>query len=209
MAEFSGHDIDCIRGERQVLRGVGFSLASGHALLLKGVNGAGKSTLLRLMAGLMRPVAGSINWDGSDIADDPAEHNRRMVYIGHADAVKPALSVLENATFWAELAGGVGMTASDALDALGIGHLADLPARYLSAGQRRRVTLTRMLTSGAALWLLDEPTTALDAATSDALSKLIDAHLASGGMTAISTHTDLGLAQAETLTLAGPRARAA
>lgn len=209
MSEFSGHDIDCIRGERQVLSGTGFAVTSGHALILKGANGAGKSTLLRLMAGLMRPVGGSISWDGADISDDPVEHNRRLAYIGHADAVKPALSVMENVAFWAEISGGAAMTATDALAALGIGHLADLPARYLSAGQRRRVTLTRMLTSGAALWLLDEPTTALDADTTDALKTLIEAHLSAGGMAVISTHTDLGLSAAETLTLTGARREAA
>jgi heme exporter protein A len=203
MAEFSGQDIDCIRGERRVLSGTGFSLQSGHALILRGANGAGKSTLLRLMAGLMRPHGGRISWDGTDIADDPAEHNRRIVYVGHADAVKPALSVIENASFWAELAAGSGMTASEALDVLGISHLAELPARYLSAGQRRRVSLCRALTSGAQLWLLDEPSTALDADTTEALRKTIEGHLASGGMTAISTHADMGLAAAATLTL-GP-----
>ncbi len=201
MAVFSGHDIDCIRGERQVLSAAAFSLESGHALMLRGANGAGKSTLLRLMAGLMRPVKGVIVWDGVDIADDPAEHNARLTYIGHADAVKPALSVLENVAFWAELSGAGGMSASDALSALGIGHLSDLPARYLSAGQRRRVNLTRALTSGARLWLLDEPTTALDASTTQALTGLIDRHLESGGMAVISTHTDLGLRAAGTLML--------
>ncbi|MBO6521720.1 MAG: heme ABC exporter ATP-binding protein CcmA [Rhodospirillales bacterium] len=201
MAVFSGHNIDCVRGERQVLSGATFSLESGAALVLRGANGSGKSTLLRLMAGLMRPVAGAITWDGEDIADDPHEHNRRIAYIGHADAVKPALSVTENVSFWSELSGAGGMRATEALTALGIGHLADLPARYLSAGQRRRVTLTRMLTSGAPLWLLDEPTTALDQDTSDALRGLIDRHLASGGMAVISTHTDLGLASSGLLTL--------
>ncbi|MGJ3259639.1 MAG: heme ABC exporter ATP-binding protein CcmA [Rhodospirillales bacterium] len=201
MAVFSGQGIDCVRGERQVLGAVSFSLESGAALMLRGANGAGKSTLLRLMAGLMRPVAGRIAWNGADIADEPQDHNARLAYIGHSDAVKPALSVLENVSFWTELSGSNGISAMDALAALGIGHLADLPARYLSAGQRRRVTLTRMLTSGAALWLLDEPTTALDAEASDTLRTLIGKHLSGGGMAAVSTHTDLGLDASGTLTL--------
>ena len=159
--------------------------------------------MLRLMAGLMRPVSGVITWDGVDISDDPQEHNARLAYVGHADAVKPALSVLENVTFWSKLAGAGGMDASDALAALGIGHLTDLPARYLSAGQRRRVNLTRALTSGAELWLLDEPTTALDAATAEALTSLIERHLKSGGMAVVSTHAELGLAETGTLTLGG------
>lgn len=203
MAVFSGQNIDCIRGERQVLSTAAFTLESGGALMLRGVNGAGKSTMLRLMAGLMRPVSGVLAWDGVDISNDPHEHNTRLAYVGHADAVKPALSVLENVTFWSELSGAGGMGASDALAALGIGHLSDLPARYLSAGQRRRVNLTRALTSGAELWLLDEPTTALDAATTEALTSLIDRHLKSGGMAVISTHADLNLAERGTLTLGG------
>lgn len=201
MADFCGENINCVRGERQVLHGAGFALSSGHALILRGANGTGKSTLLRLMAGLMRPRAGKITWDGSDIAEDQTEHNRRIAYIGHADAVKPALSVIENVAFWGTLADGNGMTAPDALKTLGISHLAELPARYLSAGQRRRVSLTRALTSGAALWLLDEPTTSLDTATTVSLKEQIETHLASGGMAVISTHTDMGLNDAKSLTL--------
>ncbi len=201
MAVFGGQNIDCVRGERQVLRAVSFSLESGAALMLRGANGAGKSTLLRLMAGLMRPASGIITWDGADIAEEPQDHNARLAYIGHADAVKPALSVLENVLFWASLSGAGGLRAMDALQALGIGHLSDLPGRYLSAGQRRRVTLSRMLTSGASLWLLDEPTTALDAETSETLRALIEGHMSAGGMAVISTHTDLGLDASDTLTL--------
>lgn len=204
MAVFSGRNIDCVRGERQVLSAASFSLESGAALILRGANGTGKSTLLRLMAGLMRPAAGTIAWNGADIAEEPQDHNARLAYVGHADAVKPALSVLENVSFWADLSGTGGMRAADALAALGIGHLADLPARYLSAGQRRRVSLTRMLTAGATLWLLDEPTTALDAETSDVLRTLIGDHLGVGGMAVISTHTDLDLANTTTLTLGTP-----
>jgi heme exporter protein A len=184
-----------------VLNGTAFALADGDALVLTGANGAGKSTLLRLMAGLLRPVGGQLLWDGADIADDSGAHNARIAYLGHADAVKPALSVTENVAFWASLTPGKGDGVGAALDALGIAHLADLPARYLSAGQRRRVALCRILTSGASLWLLDEPTTALDSAASAALIELIGRHRAAGGMVAVSTHTDLGLGEALNLDL--------
>ncbi len=205
MAAFLGENIECVRGERLVLQGAGFRVQSGDVLVLTGPNGAGKSTLLRLMAGLMRPVSGRIAWADvdtfEDIADDSGAHNQRVVYVGHADAVKPALSVRENISFWAEINGGGGLDPDAALMALGIPHLADLPARYLSAGQRRRVALTRMLTTKAPLWLLDEPTTALDSAAAAMLVDLIKNHRAQGGMVVTSTHTDLGLDNVQSLDL--------
>tara|TARA_R110000787_G_scaffold285173_2_gene400139 strand:+ start:103937 stop:104569 length:633 start_codon:yes stop_codon:yes gene_type:complete len=205
VATFLGENIECVRGERLVLHGAGFRVQSGDVLVLTGPNGAGKSTLLRLMAGLMRPVGGRIAWADvdtfEDIADDSGAHNQRVVYVGHADAVKPALSVRENISFWAEINGGGGLNPDAALMALGISHLADLPARYLSAGQRRRVALTRMLTTKAPLWLLDEPTTALDSAAAAMLADLIKNHRAHDGMVVTSTHTDLGLDNVQSLDL--------
>lgn len=201
MTVFAGENICCVRGERLVLDSIGFRLAAGEALVLTGPNGSGKSTLLRLMAGLLRPSEGVLTWRGADIADDAGGHGARTSYVGHADAVKPALSVLENVSFWAEISGLGGRAPHDAMQALGIDHLAALPARYLSAGQRRRVALSRMLTSGATLWLLDEPTTALDAAAAAMLGQLIDEHRRGGGMVAVSTHGELGLADTRTLDL--------
>ena len=201
MTVFTGENIRCVRGERLVLDGIGFTLGTGEALVLTGPNGSGKSTLLRLMAGLLRPSSGKLNWGGADIADDVGAHGARISYVGHADAVKPALSVMENVAFWADISGSGGHSATAAMQALGIAHLAALPARYLSAGQRRRVALSRMLTSGAVLWLLDEPTTALDAAAAAALGQLIADHRRGGGMVAVSTHGELGLADTRTLDL--------
>mgnify|MGYP002636842917 CR=1 FL=1 len=205
MAAFTGENIRCVRGERLVLDGAGFRLADGDALILKGANGAGKSTMLRLMAGLMRPVGGQILWDDAEIADDTTGHNRRMVYVGHADAIKPLLSVYENVAFWAELSGHAGATPEAAMQTFAIDHLQDLPARYLSAGQRRRVGLCRMLTQGAQLWLLDEPTTALDQATTDVLCGVIEGHRQNGGMVVISTHGEMALAETQTLGLTHPK----
>ncbi len=194
MSRFVGEKIECVRGERLVLEGVSFSAEDGQALVLTGPNGSGKSTLLRLMAGLMRSTGGPITWDSEDVFEDIGAHHARTVYVGHADAVKPALSVRENVAFWYDAAGRLGVDPDAALEALGIARLAGLPARYLSAGQRRRVSLCRTLTSGAKLWLLDEPTTALDAKTSADLGRIINGHRADGGIAVISTHTDLGLA---------------
>ncbi|HJS88302.1 MAG TPA: heme ABC exporter ATP-binding protein CcmA, partial [Acetobacteraceae bacterium] len=130
--------IAAFRGERLVLRDVSFSLASGGALLLTGANGAGKSTLLRLLTGLGRPAAGRVLWRGQDIRDDLAAHAARIAYVGHQDAVKPGLTAAENLGFTARVGGGA---VGPALEALGIAALADIPARMLSAGQRRRLAL--------------------------------------------------------------------
>ena len=201
MAQFVGENLDCIRGERRVLSGLNFQISDGEILVLTGKNGTGKSTLLRLMSGLLKPHAGQLMWDGESINEDPGAHNRQITYVGHAEAVKPALSVIENVEFWRSVRDQPGSLALDALTSVGIGHLANLPARYLSAGQKRRVALTRALTSGAKLWLLDDPTTALDSDASSAFGATIEAHRRAGGMAVISTHTDLGLNDVRHLSL--------
>jgi heme exporter protein A len=196
MSRFAGEDLTCIRGERLVFRGLGFAIAPGEALVLGGPNGSGKSSLLRLMAGLAIPAAGWMNWDGASIADEPDAHRARLLYVGHADPVKPALTVAENLAFWTALRTGraaADSTVAAALAALGVERLASVPGRYLSAGQRRRVNLARLAASPVDLWLLDEPTTGLDAAAADCLRRLLAAHRAQGGMVVVSTHVDLGL----------------
>ncbi len=197
MSEFSGQDIHCFRGERTVFAGLGFALAPGDALVLRGPNGSGKSSLLRLMAGLARPRGGVIQWNGAAIAEDAEAHFGRLHYVGHADPVKAVLTVAENLAFWASLrtrnasgaAAGAGATIV-ALDGLGIGHLAGVPGRFLSAGQKRRVNLARLLTAPAALWLLDEPATALDTAAQASLDGAIHRHRADGGMVVLSSHAE-------------------
>ena len=186
------------RGERLVLHDISFELARGGALLLLGPNGAGKSTLLRLLAGLVRPIAGLLLWNGAEALADPAEHARRLAYLGHQDAVKPALTAAENLRFAASLSGG---SIADALAALGLGDLADLPARMLSAGQRRRLALARIALSRAPLWLLDEPTSGLDAASVAALEGVMVRHRARGGLLVAATHTPLPLPGAAELRL--------
>ncbi len=202
MTTFSGKDLVCVRGERMVFSGLDFAIEPGGALLLVGPNGSGKSSLLRLMCGLLRPAGGVIAWGGEDIREDPEAHNARMRYVGHYDAIKPVLTVAENLSFWSALQPEV-RPVSEALEALNIARLADIPGRFLSAGQKRRANLARLVASPAPLWLLDEPTTALDAATIKALESLMAKHRAGGGMVVVSTHAEVALDGAETLDLSG------
>ncbi len=205
MTRFSGHDLVCIRGERIVFRGLDFAVEDGGALVLTGPNGSGKSSLLRLMAGLLRPADGTLGWDGRPVWDEPDAHKSALHYVGHADPVKPVLSVAENLGFWAALRlepAAVAGAVAAALDAFDIAALADVPGRFLSAGQKRRLNLARLAAAPARLWLLDEPATALDANAVGRLEAAIEGHRASGGMVVVSTHAGLSLADAQTLDLA-------
>jgi len=191
MTTFSGTDLVCVRSERTVFAGLAFEVRAGGALVLVGPNGSGKSSLLRLLAGLARPAAGNLIWNGEDVAEDAEAHRGRLHYVGHADAVKPVLTVAENLTFWAALrADGddLGARTVAALDAFGIGRLADVPGRFLSAGQRRRLALARVLAAPATLWLLDEPRTVLDAEAQEMLDAAIARHRDGGGMVVMALH---------------------
>jgi len=186
------------RGERLVFSEVDFAVRAGGMLLLTGPNGSGKSTLLRLLAGLLRPAAGMLTWGGANVFADLPAHAGRVAYVGHQDAVKPGLTAAENLRFAARLNGGV---VQDALDAVGLEELGDLPARMLSAGQRRRLALARFVLSRAPLWLLDEPTLGLDAASVDRFGVMLDAHRAGGGMAVAATHLPLPVGEAAELVL--------
>jgi heme exporter protein A len=199
---FAGHDLACRRGERLVFAGLSFRVAAGGALLLRGPNGSGKSSLLRCMAGLLTPIAGTETWDDRPIALDVDAHRSRLRYLGHQDAVKPALTVLENLVLWQQLHGLRDAAAiRRALAGLGLDRLAELPARLLSAGQRRRVALARLLAAPASLWLLDEPTTALDDDGVERFARMVGDHRAGGGLLVLSSHGDPGVA-GEVLSLA-------
>ena len=202
----TGQDLACIRGGRLVFDGLGFRVDAGTLLQLRGRNGAGKSSLLRLIAGLVRIAEGRLDLKGG-APDIPVKEH--IHYVGHLDAIKPALSVGENLAFWAGMLRGEEVAALTdqavidppaALDAIGIGPLADFPAAILSAGQRRRLSLARLMVAARPVWLLDEPTTALDTDGQARLFEMIDRHLTSGGIALIATHVDLPL-PAETLTL--------
>jgi heme exporter protein A len=184
------------RGERLVFRDLSFRVQRGGALVLAGPNGSGKSTLLRLLAGLVRPAAGILLWDGADALADLPEHARRLAYVGHLDAVKPGLTVAENLSFAAR-----GSAIGPALAALGLEALAGLPARMLSAGQKRRLALSRLALSAAPLWLLDEPTLGLDTAAVERFGSLLARHRAEGGLVVAATHLPLPLANAGELRL--------
>ncbi len=167
-----------------MLRDVSLSVPNGGALLLLGANGAGKSTLLRVLAGLKRPDGGTVRWRGTPAGEAGAA----IAYLGHLDALKPGLTARENLAF---------PPADDrAFAALGLDALADVPARMLSAGQKRRVALARLAGSGAGLWLLDEPSLGLDAASVAALGGLLAAHRAGGGAVVAATHLPLPLPDA-------------
>ncbi len=193
---FEAQAITAIRGERLVLDGVSFAVAPGGALLLLGPNGAGKSTLLRLLAGLRLPDAGRLLWDGADALADRTAHGGRLAYLGHADAIKPGLTVAENLLFTAGR-----RKLGPALDAMGLAPLADLPGRMLSAGQRRRLALARLLLADVPLWLLDEPTVGLDTASLERLAAALALHRAGGGLVVAATHQPIVLPDAASLRL--------
>jgi heme exporter protein A len=194
----TAEEVAVFRGERLVFRDLSLKVSAGGALVLAGPNGSGKSTLLRLLAGLIRPAAGRLLWDGADALTDLAGHGRRVVYLGHQDAVKPGLTTAENLRFAASASG---RPIAAALAAVGLEPLADLPARMLSAGQKRRLALSRVLLSNAPLWLLDEPTLGLDTASMDRFGNLLGQHRAGGGMVVAATHVKLPLPDAAELHL--------
>ncbi|TAL00682.1 MAG: heme ABC exporter ATP-binding protein CcmA [Rhodospirillaceae bacterium] len=186
---FSGTGLACRRGGHSVFAGLDFAVGSGQVLVLRGANGSGKTTLLRLMAGLANLSTGILSWDGIPIDHDPEAHGIRTRLVGHQDGVKSGLTVAENLTFAANLQGGAPEAAiQNALHRFGLGRLADLPGRVLSAGQRHRLALARLLVVPAPLWLLDEPTNALDEEAFATLSAVIADHRTKGGMVVVASH---------------------
>lgn len=199
MMDLSGKDLACERGGRLVFSGVNFRVSGGEALVVTGRNGAGKSSLLRMLAGLLRRSAGSFDLRGGA---DEATLAEQAHYLGHLDAVKPSLSVGENLRFWASYLGAPRQTPlGSALAAVDLGPLADLPAAYLSAGQKRRLSIARLVAVRRPLWLLDEPNSALDAPSQALLAVLMRDHLTGGGLIVAAAHGPIGLDRSEELRL--------
>ena len=190
-------NIAAARGGRAVFAGVSFALRNGDVLAVRGPNGAGKSTLLRVVAGLLRPAAGEIAVETA--ASDGSE--RLPHYLGHLDALKAPLTVRQNLAFWARLWRTDEREVDAAILAVGLAKLTGLPARVLSAGQRRRAALARLMLAPRPLWLLDEPTASLDAAGEALLGELLASHAARGGIVIIATHAELPMPPTHLLTL--------
>jgi len=195
-------EVACWRGETEVFSSLDMMIDGGALWLVRGENGAGKTTLLRLLAGLLPAGSGVVSW-GDGLT--PRKAPERAFLVGHADALKPALTVGENLAFWAGFAGLSASPWPQACDPFGVWAYADVPVRALSAGQRRRVALTRLAFSKAAVWLLDEPVTALDAAGQRTMWELVAAHRRRGGAVVATTHAASGMPDAQDLTLGGER----
>lgn len=195
MTKFSGKQLTCVRGERVVFTNLEFSINEGEILNLIGPNGSGKSTLLRLMASLLRPIDGSLIWCGRDIYDDEGSFQTITHYIGHQDAVKAGLTVEENLRFWSAINSNKNepYKVTDALGRFALEDFSNLPARLLSAGQRKRLNLARICSTWKPLWLLDEPFNSLDAESQKALHDAISMHQKSGGLVVMASHGEMGI----------------
>jgi len=200
-AAFRADQLACRRGDRLIFQGLGFSVPPGGALLLLGRNGSGKSSLLRLLAGLLKPASGQLFWGDEALGSEREAHAGRLHYLGHQDAVKPVLTVEENLLFWARLHDPA--TPPEritlALDTFNLRPLAQTPGKLLSAGQKRRLALARLLAAQAPLWLLDEPSVGLDNDSFARLEAALAGHRAEGGIVALSTHAEIALPEAEVL----------
>lgn len=194
------------RGEDLIFMNVSFKLSSGQAMLLTGPNGSGKSTLLRVIAGLLRPEAGSVTIAGEGLETD-VRASEASHYLGHRNAMKQDLSVFENLNFWkkflGDFDGGSSLDIEEAAEAVGLASITHLPFGYLSAGQQRRFAMAKLLVAWRPIWILDEPTAALDASADLMFTGLVKTHLEKGGMAVAATHQPLGLDHAEELRMTG------
>lgn len=189
-------DLECVRGDRRLFKGLSFRIDAGECLLVQGANGAGKTSLLRMLCGLMAPASGEIRWQGQPMKRVADDYRSELLYCGHHNAVKEELTAEENVMTSASLAGRpVTLEAArGALGQVGLKGREELPVRVLSQGQKRRVSLSRLLLDGTRLWILDEPLTALDVNAVKWLAGVIDRHLARGGLAVLTSHQEVPLA---------------
>ena len=196
-------DLSCVRGDKVLFTGLSFQIASGDCLHVRGENGVGKTSLLRLLTGLSKAEAGAVLWNGLPISAEPSAFHRELLFLGHRDALKEELSALENLQIYAAL-DDVQLPLEKAFAALrrfGLRGRENLPVHFLSAGQKRRVLMARMLTSQARLWILDEPFNALDINAVAELESLIAEHLATGGLLVLTSHQSINLPELKVLDL--------
>ena len=189
-------NLDCVRGDRKLFTDLNLSLRPGTFLQVLGANGSGKTSLLRILCGLLAPARGEVRWQGANIRSLGEDYFTAVTYVGHRGAVKEELTALENHRISNGLA-GVELTkaaATEHLGKMGLAGRENLPARLLSEGQRRRLALSRLLSSATSLWLLDEVLTSLDRAAVTLITSVIEAHLKSGGLAIVATHQELNLA---------------
>ena len=192
------------RAGRLVYRDLSFRVGAGEAAAVRGPNGVGKSTLLRQLAGLLPVAGGDSRLDGLSLARRPGAFQERVAYAGHADAIKPALTVAENLAYWAGIHGNDGARTRAALERFGLAAIATRPAAECSAGQKRRLGLARLLVVDRPLWLLDEPTVSLDAEATALVAELVREHVGAGGIALIATHVELDLGDIPTLMMTPP-----
>lgn len=202
----TAENLSARRGEDLIFMNVSLKLTSGHALVLTGPNGSGKSTLLRVLAGLLRPESGTVKIAGEGIEPDMGAPEASH-YLGHRNAMKQELTVFENLCFWKDFLGdfndGPSMGIEKAADTVGLSGITHLPFGYLSAGQQRRFAMAKLLVAWRPIWILDEPTAALDASADVMFTGLVTAHLEKGGLVVAATHQPLGLEDAQELRMTG------
>lgn len=205
MMQLKAENLSAKRGEDLLFRKLNFCVNSGEALVLTGRNGSGKSTLLRVVAGFIRPESGKVIFQSQSTESRPARE--ACHYLGHRNGMKAELSVSENLHFWkdflGDVEGGTGLSIEEAADIIGLSSITHLPYGYLSAGQQRRFAMARLLVAYRPVWILDEPTAALDAKADAMFSDLVRTHLANGGMALAATHQPLGLDNAQQLEMRG------
>jgi heme exporter protein A len=195
--------ITCVRGERELFSDLNLQLSSGECLHIRGENGVGKTSLLRLLSGLSSPESGEVFWNGAAIQKEVSEYRSKLLFLGHRDALKEDLTALENLLMYAAI-DGLQISTEEALASLwkfGLKGREDLSVHYLSAGQKKRVLMARMLTRRAQVWILDEPFNALDTQAGRELQSLIDVHLASGGLVVLTSHQPLAISNLKVLDL--------